>query len=80
MDVLVTGVNLQRERKDDGMAWEFAVLDFIQENMRNGILDTIMPMITSLGNGGIVWILLAVCADQPNVPQDGCGPAGSDPD
>ena len=43
------------------MAWEFVVLDFIQENIRNGILDTIMPMITSLGNGGIVWILLAVC-------------------
>lgn len=61
MDVLETGVNLEQERKDDGMAWEFAVLDFIQKNMRNGILDTIMPMITSLGNGGIVWILLAVC-------------------
>lgn len=31
---------------------EFAILDFIQENFRSGILDTVMTFITGLGDSG----------------------------
>ena len=36
------------------------ILDFIQSNMRSGFFDVVMPIITSLGNGGIIWILIAL--------------------
>ena len=36
------------------------VLDFIQLNIRNEFLDVLMPVITSLGNGGILWIAIAL--------------------
>lgn len=36
------------------------VLDFIQNNLRCGFPDFLMPKISALGNGGAVW--LAVCA------------------
>ena len=36
------------------------VLDFIQNNIRNEFLDAVMPAITSLGNGGIIWIAIAL--------------------
>ena len=39
---------------------DFAILDFIQTNMRSPILDSVMPFITHLGAGGILWIILAV--------------------
>lgn len=39
---------------------EFAILDFIQNNIRCGFLDFIMPKITALGNAGILWIILTV--------------------
>ena len=42
------------------MPFEFAILDFIQNNIRCGILDFIMPKITALGNAGILWILLTL--------------------
>lgn len=32
------------------------ILMFIQNNIKCSFLDIIMPIITSLGNGGIVWI------------------------
>ena len=35
---------------------EFAILDFIQENFRSGILDTVMTFITGLGDSGKIWI------------------------
>ena len=35
------------------------VLSFIQEHLKNSVMDTIMPVITSLGNSGIVWIVIA---------------------
>lgn len=38
------------------------VLLFIQEYMRNGILTTFFIFITTLGNGGAVWIASAVAA------------------
>ena len=39
---------------------EFAVLDFIQNNLRCGFLDFIIPKITRLGDAGILWIILTV--------------------
>ena len=35
------------------------ILDFIQENMRSDFLDTVVPMITSLGDKGWFWICAA---------------------
>ena len=40
------------------MGWEFAVLDALQ-NLHCGVLDAAMVAITSLGNMGLVWIVLA---------------------
>lgn len=37
-----------------------SILQFIQSNIRNDMLDSIMPIITSLGNAGFIWIL--ICA------------------
>lgn len=39
---------------------DFAVLDFIQENLRCRFLDMLMPPVTLLGNGGIMWIIIAL--------------------
>ena len=36
------------------------VLNFVQEHFKNSFMDTIMPVITSLGNSGIVWILITI--------------------
>lgn len=35
------------------------ILFFIQENMRNPVLDRVMVFITSLGNAGFLWIGIA---------------------
>ncbi|MDO4271987.1 MAG: phosphatase PAP2 family protein [Candidatus Saccharibacteria bacterium] len=43
----MTGIDLQ-------------ILDFIQKYMKNDVLDIIMPLITRLGDIGIVWILLTI--------------------
>ena len=37
-----------------------SILQFIQNNMRNDVLDRIMPIITSLGNAGFIWIFICV--------------------
>lgn len=37
---------------------EFAILNAVQ-GMRNPFLDWLMPLVSSLGNGGILWILAA---------------------
>jgi undecaprenyl-diphosphatase len=37
-----------------------SVLEFIRTNMRSSILDFIMPFITKLGNGGMIWIVVAL--------------------
>ncbi len=42
------------------MDWEFAVLNYIQNNLRNGWLDIIMPMISMLGAFGAAWIIMAL--------------------
>ena len=39
---------------------DFAILDWIQENMTNPILDAAFKFITALGNEGILWIAIAV--------------------
>lgn len=38
---------------------EFAILDWIQENLRNPVFDVWMPALTALGNGGFIWIVLS---------------------
>ena len=39
---------------------DWAILHWIQDNLRMEILDKIMPVFSFLGNGGLVWIVLAV--------------------
>lgn len=39
---------------------DFAILDFIAEHFRCGVLDTLVPLVTHLGDGGWFWIALAV--------------------
>lgn len=39
---------------------DFYILDFIQSHLRCGFLDMAMPLITRLGDGGILWILSAL--------------------
>ena len=39
---------------------DFAVLDSLQASVRNPFLDTVIPYITHLGDGGILWIILAL--------------------
>lgn len=38
---------------------DFAVLDFIQTHFRCAFLDSVMPVISMLGNGGIIWLAIA---------------------
>ena len=39
---------------------DWMALDWIQHALSCGFLDTVMPWITRLGNGGFVWILAAL--------------------
>lgn len=39
--------------------FDLPILDWIAQNMRNPVLDALIPAITHLGDGGAVWILLA---------------------
>ena len=41
------------------MDWEFQLLNWIQENCHNDVLTSVLRWITTLGNGGIFWILLS---------------------
>ena len=42
------------------MTWlDWSILDFIQTHLRSGVLDTLMIWITTLGNGGAIWLALA---------------------
>ena len=40
--------------------FEIKILDFIRERFACPFLDAVMPLITSLANGGIIWIIAAV--------------------
>ncbi len=42
------------------MNFEFLVLDFIKEYIKNPFFDFLMPKITALGNGGLIWIVASV--------------------
>lgn len=35
------------------------IIEFINENMQSPLLDHIMPVISRMGNGGLVWIAIA---------------------
>jgi len=37
-----------------------SILMFIQNNICNPTLDKLMPIVTSIGNGGLVWIVVAM--------------------
>jgi len=37
-----------------------SILDFIKDNMRFDFFDIIMPVISALGNAGIIWIITAI--------------------
>jgi undecaprenyl-diphosphatase len=39
---------------------DVTLLKLIHDNFQNPILDKIMPVITYLGNGGIVWIIISL--------------------
>ena len=39
---------------------DLSILDWIQAHLRCGLLDTVMPIITLFGEGGIFWIVLAL--------------------
>lgn len=39
---------------------DFSVLDFIQNNLRCDILDKIMVFLSMIGEGGIVWFVVAI--------------------
>ncbi len=38
--------------------FDFAILDWIQANLRGELLDSLVPWITALGDNGAVWIAL----------------------
>lgn len=40
------------------MAFEFEILNFIQQHLRSEPMDKIMVTITHLGDAGIIWIIL----------------------
>ncbi len=42
------------------LEWDANVLLWIQENMRTDLMTTIMKAITRLGDGGCLWIVLAL--------------------
>lgn len=39
---------------------DFTILDWVQGHLRCGALDVLAPIITYLGEGGVLWILLAL--------------------
>ncbi len=40
---------------------ELQLLDWIQSNLRYDFFDQLMTVITALGNGAIIWIIIAAC-------------------
>ncbi len=40
--------------------FDFAVLDFIQENLKCGFMDWLMVFLSRIGEGGILWFAIAV--------------------
>ena len=42
------------------MAWEFNLLDQIQQHLANDFLNALVPRISSLGDVGLIWIALSI--------------------
>lgn len=42
------------------VAFDLPILDWIQANLKSDLLDTLMPIITLFGDGGVFWIAIAV--------------------
>lgn len=42
------------------MPFEYAILDWIQANLRSPLMDAVMVAITHLGDGGVLFMLLGV--------------------
>lgn len=42
------------------ISFDLPILDWIQVNLHSGFLDTVMPIITLFGEGGIFWIAWAL--------------------
>jgi undecaprenyl-diphosphatase len=40
--------------------FDFKILDFIHNNMNSPLMDNVMKFITRLGNGGAIWIIIAI--------------------
>lgn len=40
--------------------WDISILKFINDHMHTGILDKIMPIITKLGDVGIIWFVISI--------------------
>lgn len=45
---------------DNIIDWEFAILDFIQENIRTNFLDYFFTLITSIGSHSYLWAILTL--------------------
>ncbi|MEE0434181.1 MAG: phosphatase PAP2 family protein [Peptococcaceae bacterium] len=39
---------------------DFAILTFIQDHLRTPLGDGLMPVLTALGNAGVIWIVLGL--------------------
>ena len=39
---------------------DWTILYWIQENIKCGFLDFLVPKLTALGNGGTIWIIIGV--------------------
>lgn len=42
------------------VSFDLPILEWIQANLKCGFLDTVMPIITLFGDGGVFWIICAV--------------------
>ena len=42
------------------VAFDLPILDWMQANLKSDLLDTVMPIITLFGDGGVFWIAIAV--------------------
>lgn len=47
------------KRRNGMESVEFAILDWIQQHLRCGVLDTVLPAVSWICNHGEVWIILA---------------------
>lgn len=58
-EIPVTGIYSRKREEKTGMEAELYILDFIQ-SLRTPFGDVAMPLVSKLGNTGIIWIILAL--------------------